>query len=67
MASIQKRINKNSTISYRIKVSNGLKANGKPNIVSKTWKPKNNMTQSQINKELNKICIQFEEEVKKVC
>ena len=65
MASIQKRINKDSTISYRIKVSNGLKANGKPNIVSKTWKPKNNMTQSQINKELNKICIQFEEEVKK--
>ena len=65
MASIQKRINKDITISYRIKVSNGLKANGKPNIVSKTWKPKNNMTQSQINKELNKICIQFEEEVKK--
>lgn len=64
MASIQKRINKDNTISYRIKVSNGLKANGKTNIVSKTWKPKTNMTQSQINKELNKICIQFEEEVK---
>ena len=64
MASIQKRINKDNTISYRIKVSNGLKANGRPNVVSKTWKTKPNMTQSQIKKELNKIAIQFEEEVK---
>lgn len=64
MANITKRINKDKSISYRIRVSNGFKANGRPNVISKTWKPPKNFTQKEINKELNRLAIKLEEDTK---
>lgn len=60
MATIRKRGN-----SYQIRVSCGSDIYGKPIIESMTWKPDSNMTERQIQKELNKIAVQFEEKVKK--
>ncbi len=56
MATITKR-NK----SYRIKVSCGYDCNGKQVIQSMTWTPKENMTEKQIQKELNRQAVLFEE------
>ena len=57
MASISKRGN-----SYRIKVSCGYDSKGKQVIQSKTWKPDPNMTPRQIEKELQRQAVLFEEE-----
>lgn len=56
MANIQKRGN-----SYRIKVSCGYDANGKQVIQSMTWKPDEKMTPKQIEKELQRQTVLFEE------
>ncbi len=56
MASIQKRGN-----AFRIKVSCGYSADGKQIIRSKTWKPPENMTERQIEKELRRQAVLFEE------
>ena len=60
MATIRKRGN-----SYQIRVFCGSDIYGKKIIHSMTWKPDEKMTQRQIEKELNKIAVQFEEKVKK--
>jgi len=57
MATITKRNN-----SYRIKVSSGYDASGKQVIQSKTWTPPENMTARQIQKELQKQAVLFEQE-----
>lgn len=59
MATVQKRGN-----SYLIKVSCGYNAEGKQVVQSKTWKPERNMTKNQIDKELERQKVLFEEECK---
>ena len=61
MATIRKRGN-----AYQIRVSCGPDMYGKKMIESMTWKPDKNMTSRQIEKELNKIAVHFEENVKNV-
>ena len=56
MANIQNRGN-----SYRIKVSCGYDTHGKQVIQSMTWKPDEKMTEKQIEKELNRQAVLFEE------
>ena len=56
MANVQKRGN-----SYRIKVSCGYDTNGKQVIQSMTWKPDEKMTERQIEKELRRQIVLFEE------
>ncbi len=60
MATIRKRGN-----SYQIRVCCGTDIYGKSIVQSMTWKPDSNMTEKQIQKELNKIAIHFEEKAKK--
>ena len=50
---------------YRIKVSCGYDARGKQIIQSMTWKPEPGMTEKQIEKELNRQAVLFEEECMK--
>lgn len=56
MATIRKRVN-----GYQIRVSCGYDANGKQVTRTKSWKPKPNMTKKQIEKELNRQAVLFEE------
>ncbi len=56
MANITKRGD-----SYRIKVSCGYDINGTQIIKSTTWKPEPGMTEKQIEKELNRQAVKFEE------
>lgn len=56
MANVQKRGN-----SYRIKVSCGYSSDGKQIIQSKTWRPEPGMTERQIEKELRRQVVHFEE------
>lgn len=56
MATVQKRGN-----SYRIKVSCGYNSDGKQVIQSMTWKPNEKMTERQIEKELQKQIVHFED------
>jgi len=60
MATIRKRGN-----SYQIRVYCGTDIYGKSIVQSMTWKPDSNMTERQIQKELNKIAVHFEEKAKK--
>ncbi len=60
MASIEKR-----GTSYRIKVSNGYDVNGKQVFQKMTCKPNPDMTPKQIEKELNRQAVLFEENCKK--
>lgn len=65
MANIEKRVNKNGQVtSYRIRVYKGVTGDGrrmKPYI--KYWTPEPGMTAKQIEKEVNRIAVLFEEEV----
>ncbi len=60
MSTIRKRGN-----SYQIRVSCGTDVSGKKIVESMTWKPDETMTPRQIEKELNKVAVQFEEKVKR--
>ena len=60
MASIEKRGN-----SYRIKVSCGYKADGKQVTQKMTWTPAEGMTEKQIEKELQRQAVLFEEDCKR--
>lgn len=66
MANITPRTNKNGEIvSYRIRVSRGYDSKGnKLKPYEMTWKPAPNMTKRQIEKELNKQAVTFEENCK---
>lgn len=59
MANITKREGKNGT-SYRIKASAGYDQNGKQIVKTMTWKPSPGMSQKQIEKELNRVSVEFE-------
>ena len=52
MANITKRVGKNETISYRIRVFAGVDLNGKQIFRSKTFVPDKGMTARQIEKAL---------------
>lgn len=56
MATIQKRGD-----SYSIRVSCGYDSKGKQVIQSMTWKPDEGMTKRQVEKELNRQAVMFEE------
>jgi len=56
MATVRKRGN-----SYQIRVSCGYDLNGNQVEQSMTWKPDKNMTEKQIEKELNRQIVKFEE------
>lgn len=56
MATIRKRGN-----TYQIRVSTGYDTNGNHKEQAMTWKPKEGMTQRQIEKELNRQAVMFEE------
>ena len=56
MATIRKRGN-----GYQIRVSCGYDMNGKQVIRTKSWTPDTKMTAKQIEKELNKQAVLFEE------
>ncbi|MCM1328745.1 MAG: site-specific integrase, partial [Ruminococcus sp.] len=56
MAAIQKRGN-----SYRIKVSCGYDAHGKQVIQSMTWRPDEGMSEKQIEKEVQRQAVLFEQ------
>ncbi|MBO6302248.1 MAG: site-specific integrase [Ruminiclostridium sp.] len=60
MASYEKRGN-----SYRIKSSCGYNSEGKQVFQRMTWTPDPNMTHKQIEKELNRQCVLFDEACKK--
>ncbi|MBQ8435227.1 MAG: site-specific integrase, partial [Oscillospiraceae bacterium] len=66
MANITPRKDKGGNIiSYRIRVSRGYDINGKQlKPYTKTWKPEKGMTARQIEKELNRQAVQFEEQCK---
>ena len=59
MPTIQKRGD-----TYRIRVSAGYDSAGKQIMKSTTWKPAPGMTQKQIEKELDRQAVIFEEKVK---
>ncbi len=59
MASYEKRGN-----SYRIKASCGYNAQGKQVFQRMTWTPPEGMTEKQIEKELNRQCVLFDEDCK---
>lgn len=59
MATITKRND-----SYRIRVSNKYDSSGKQNNLSMTWRPRPGMTTKQIEKELERQAVLFEEKVK---
>ena len=56
MATIKKRGD-----SYSIRVSCGYNSKGKQMIQSMTWKPEEGMTTKQIEKEVNRQAVMFEE------
>ena len=60
MASVEKRGN-----SYRIKVSCGYKTDGKQVTQKMTWTPDPNMTEKQVEKELQRQVVLFEEECRR--
>lgn len=65
MATIKKHIAKNGKVTYYIRAFDGYDGNGEQIVRSMTWKPPENMTAKQIEKELQRQVIMFEESVKK--
>lgn len=61
MAMTKKRTNKNGSVSYEIRVSMGRDINGKQIFKYSTWAPQSNMTERQIEKELQRQAVLFEE------
>jgi integrase len=64
MRNVFKKIATDGKISYLIRVSEGYSSNGKQTRKSMTYKPSPNMTQKQIDKELERQAIKFEEKVR---
>jgi len=62
---IQKRVSKTGAASYLIRVSLGYEESGQRRVVrSMTWKPEKGMTQKQIEREVNRQAVLFEERAK---
>ncbi len=64
MATISQRQNKDGTISFCIRVSDGYDTSGKQIKRPFTWRTKPGMTPKQIQKELQRQTVMFEEQVK---
>ena len=64
MATVKKHTSKNGKVSYYIRCSDGYDSNGKQIERSRTWKPKAGMSEKQIEKELQRQIVLFEEEIK---
>ena len=65
MATITKIIGKNG-ISYRIRAVKGKTSNGNSKQVSMTWKAPANLTEKQIEKEVQKVANQFENSIQTI-
>lgn len=65
MATIKKHVSKAGKITYYIRTYDGYDSKGKQIERSMTWKPPENMTAKQIEKELQRQVVMFEESVKK--
>lgn len=65
MAYIQKKTNAKGEAVYKIKVSCGYNSDGKQITRTKTYKPDSKMTAKQIEKEVNKQAVLFEEKCAK--
>lgn len=65
MATIKKHISKAGKITYYIRTYDGYDSKGKQVERSMTWKPPENMTAKQIEKELQRQIVMFEESIKK--
>ncbi len=64
MATIEKRIGKNKEVTYRITVADGIDGSGKQIRHRLNWKPpRENMTDKQIEKALNRAVADFEREI----
>ena len=63
MANITKRVNKDGSCAYFIRVSCGYDASGKQIVKRTTWKPTTGMTEKQIEKALNRFAVDFENKV----
>ena len=63
MATVKKHISRNGKVTYYIRCYDGYDRNGKQIERSITWKPSDNMTPKQIEKELKRQVILFEENV----
>lgn len=63
MAYIQKKTNAKGEAVYKIKVSCGYNSEGKQITRTKTYKPNPKMTAKQIEKEVNKQAVLFEQEI----
>ena len=62
MANITKRTGKNG-VSYQIRVSCGYGSDGRQIVKRTTWKPADGMTEKQIQKELNRFAVDYENKV----
>ena len=65
MANIKKHISKSGRVTYYIRAFDGYDSKGEQIVRSMTWKPPENLTTKQIEKELQRQIIIFEESVKK--
>lgn len=65
MANIKKHIAKSGKVTYYIRAFDGYDSKGEQIVRSMTWKPPENLTPKQIEKELQRQIIKFEEAVKK--
>ena len=61
---IQKRASKKGAVSFSIRVSLGYDKSGQRIVRSMTWKPEKSMTQKQMEREMNRQAVLFEEKVK---
>ena len=64
MATVKKHVSKSGKITYYIRTYDGYDSKGKQIERSMTWKPPETMTPRQVEKELQKQVIKFEESVK---
>ena len=65
MATVKKHVSKKGEVTYYIRTYDGYDGKGKRIEHSMTWKPSKGMTPKQIEKELQKQIIKFEESVQK--
>ncbi len=64
MATVKKHVSKNGKVTYYIRTYDGYDSKGKQVERTMTWKPPEGMTPKQIEKELQKQIVKFEESVR---
>ena len=65
MATVKKHISKSGQVTYYIRTYDGYDSKGRQIERSMTWKPPEGMTPRQIERELQRVVVQFEESVKR--